>query len=318
MNRSHNNEHRLRSELSTAASQWMWPTLGAGMNRFSRYSVYTIISVFTVLLIITGQRLLMMPAVYSSIEHIGNRIGNVLPHGYSSSPYVTAHQPGSRVTLPKVSSVVPTVPPGVQPWELSPLQLRYSTLDLRAPITIVSVYLAALFFVSTVSLWKRGKDEFRTVSPKEFIGILSLGAGVSILLAMLYFGTRVFWTGVNESFMNRSVIPGSGESSTIHINGNNLLAMGNAERLMIMAAMILTALPILVWIDLKLFRRIEARHVAGDQSLESGGLSQFKLVERELSERSIKIFCVLSYVLVTLFLWTSPWSTTMVEAFLRS
>lgn len=286
------------------------------MNRFTRYGVYAILSGMMVVLIVAGQHLIMTPIVYSSIEQMGDRLGRVLPYGHSEQSRLVGYQPSFTVTLVQPTGI-PVVRRGEHP-ELarSSSNTRFAGLDLRVPVMVVVMYLAALFLVSTISLWRHTREDFRTIRPWAFVGILSVGSGVCVMLATLFWIARVFWTGVDQAFYSRSIIHGDGSSSTIRVRGDQLLAMGSTEVVMMLIAMVLTALPILIWIDLKLFRRV-GTGIQFNTPVHQSLLSRFyehKLIDKHFSERSIKRLCGMCYAMVVLFLWTSPWSMTIANA----
>jgi hypothetical protein len=288
------------------------------MNRLSRYGLYLTASLVMSALIVGGQHLIMMPTVYNSIHQTGIRIGKVLPHGYSSQSRRVSAEPSLSVTLHQPTTI-PVVPRGKHPDELTSREMllvgQQAGIDLRVPMAVVVMYLAVLFLVSTISLWRHTQADFRNVPMRSFAGILALGVGVCVVIATMYSVARVFWTGVDSEFFNRSIIQTAGNSS-IHVKGNQLLAMSGSELIMILIAMIMTAVPILYWIDIKLFRRVRWDNDQSDYRSSSmlSKVYENKLIERHFSEQSIKHICVFCYILTTVFLWTSPWSTTMAGA----
>ena len=309
------------------------------MNRFARYSIYTAISFIMGMLILGGQRLVMMPMVYDSISQMGDRLGRVIPLGYSSEPRslpIDAHQmvrlleptgvptyienltstvviQDSLVTT-EILSTSPLVSPSLSASVLS-------GIDPRVSVVVVVMYLAALFLVSMISLWKHSGDEFRMVRTGAFVRILSMGAGVSVVLATLLWAARVFWTGVDQSVAARSLVQGVGNGTSVRYRSEHLLGMGTVELLLMVLAMVLTALPILIWIDLKLFRPI-AGASQGRPLLPGGALMskiyEHKIVDRHLSQESIRRVSKMCYAVVVGFLWMAPWATTMLNAFFRS
>jgi hypothetical protein len=309
---------------------------GEVMNRFARYSIYAAISLIMGLLILGGQRLVMMPTVYDSISQMGDRLGRVIPLGYSDEPRHRLIEHDQMVKLIEPTGVptyIEVLTSGVTTQEslvttevlstspISPPSLSASMLggiDLRVPAMVVVMYLAALFLVSMISLWKHSGDEFRTVRTGAFVSILSMGAVVSVALATLLWVARVFWTGVDQSVAARSVVQGIGNGTAVRYRSEQLLGMGAVELLLIVLAMVLTALPILVWIDLKLFRPIagasQNRTPMPGSSLMSK-VYEHKIVDRHFSQRSIKRMSKVCYTVVVVFLWMAPWSTTMLNAF---
>jgi len=304
------------------------------MNRIARYGVYGMLVMAMAVLIVAGQHVITMPSVYSSITQMGQRVGNVLPHGYTEQSRITFigpsenHRFGSfrsgetmgvslntRIKAPLTRARIIYEDDGSVHREVRPS--AFAGIDLRVPILVMVLYLAALFLVTNISLWKHTKDDFRTVRPGRFIGTLSLSAGVCIVVAWLFWGARVFWTGVDSVMIERSIIQ-IGEGSSIHIQGNQLLAMGSNQLMMMLIAMVLTALPILIWIDLKLFRRMNASESCGRRPSVLSKLCKHRLIEQHLSEQSIKRIGALCFTLVVMYLWTSPWSSTMTNAFLMS
>lgn len=285
------------------------------MNRITRYCVYFVIASAMTFLIVEGQRFVMVPSVYSSIHQIGDRIGRVLPHGHNIEP--TFSQAG-RLSVQLVEpSAVPVVREGMHPEQSGSLLPKYANVDMRVPLTAVVVYLSVLFLVSTISMWRHSRSTFRVVPISRFVGTLMLGAGGCVILATMYSVSRVFWTGVNEAFVDRSNTQVLG-SSSIRIDGNNLLAMSHVELIMILIAMVMSALPFLIWLDLKLFLPSKP----DDQEAQVGiipNLGRFiskYMGFNRFSETSLKTIASTCYLLTVLFLWTSPWSTTIVHAIL--
>ncbi len=263
------------------------------------------------LLIILGQRFMMVPTIYASIERAGERIGMMLPSGYITQTRLIPDQPGFLVTL-DTPSTPNTIPENV--LRISPELTRASSgsmassLDWRIPVMVVVLYLAALFLVSTVSLWKRSRDDYRAIRPWTFVGILSVGSGVCVGFATLFWAARIFWTGVNQTMIARSAMRFPGES-TIRVQSNDLLAMGTGGLVMLLIAMTLTALPILVWVDMRLFRRIGS----GDHQHATHRNVLLAKLDGFFSERTVRCACALCYGAVCFFLWTAPWSAPMLN-----
>ncbi|MDF1809217.1 MAG: hypothetical protein P1U42_05935 [Phycisphaerales bacterium] len=284
------------------------------MNRLSRYLVYLIITIFMALFIVGGQRFVMLPYVYSSIHQIGDRIGRVLPHGHNLDPSLFYLDDESTVTLYQQPQA-PVLREGMHPEDPGKQIPSFAGVDLRIPMFSIVVYLAVLFLVSTISLWRTTR--YRAITSQRFIGTLVIGASVCVLLATLFSSSRVFWTGVNEAFVNRSLIhiPGS---ESVRIQGQNLLAMSQTELFMILIAMIMTAIPALVFIDLKLF--LPTNTIANTGNTHNSKLSVM-MYNRDgtnrFSETAVRTIACCSYVITVLFLWTSPWSTTVVHALLK-
>jgi len=266
------------------------------------------------LLIVGGQRFVMLPNVYSSIHQIGDRIGRVLPHGHNLDPSLYYTKESSTVTLYQ-QPTIPVFREGKHPDNPGKKVPSFAGVDLRIPMIAIVVYLAVLFLVSTISLWRTTR--YRAISKQKFISTLILGASVCVLLSTLFSTSRVFWTGVNEAFVDRSVIQIPG-SSSIRIQGHNLLAMSQTELFMILAAMIMTAVPALIWIDLKLF--LPTFTATGTQAGSGSKLSPIlynRVGANRFSETAVRTIATCSYLLTVIFLWTSPWSTTVVHAILK-
>lgn len=288
------------------------------MNRFKRYCLYTLFVVLMGCSVIAAQQLMLVPKVYSSIHQMGQRAGNIIPHGYTQYSQLSNTDPKATVTLKQYSSVV-TVKPGQHPQTHLNQRSPMANLDLRAPMIIVAVYLTTLFMVTATSLWRRSHLEYRRVNTKLFTGILALGSCVCVVIATMLCASRIFWTGVNQAFYSRSTFQIEG-SSTSRINGNQLLSMGQSELFMMMVAMILTAIPLLYWIDKQLFKAVYQHDTSATMTITPSRIS--KVYERWIAQQNwvhhtIKCACFVGYGLVVAFLWCSPWSTTIVNTIVR-
>ncbi len=281
------------------------------MNRFARYGVYAVLSVLMSVLIIVGQRVMMVPEVYSFIAKMGERVGMVLPSGYIAQARLVSDRPGFWVTLDPLTRprAVPEGITRVHPELISASSSSMvEAMDWRVPVVIVVLYLAVLFLVSTISLWKHSRDAYCTIRPWAFVGILSIGSGVCVVFATLFWGARVFWTGANQAFAARSMVQVPG-GAAIRVQNDALLAMGTSGFVMLLLAMVLTALPILVWVDMKLFRQIGS----GDHREAIYKHMLLARLDGFFSERMVRLACAACYGAVMVFLWTWPWSTTMLN-----
>jgi len=274
------------------------------------------VSVALGLFVIVGHRLIMMPSVYSSIYRAGDRVGAVLPFGFNERSHHSHDARLNPVVLER-STFVPVYTQGQTPPNTDSAGLGMASIDLVVPLLLGTVYLAVLFLVTTISLWRHTPFDFRRVSNRQFIWVLTMGSGVCIALGTLFSASRIFWTGVDQAFSSRSITQVLG-SSVIRIRGNQLLAMSNSELMMMLIAMIMTAVPILFYIDLKLFRRVP-REI--DPGLANGRMTsmlsriyEHELMQRHFTGRSLSRVGGVCYGLVALFLWTSPWSTTILRA----
>jgi len=131
------------------------------------------------------------------------------------------------------------------------------------------------------------------------------GSGLCALVATLLWAARVFWTGTNQAFSARLTMQIPGSRTTL-IQGDQLLAMGVGGLTMLVLAMILTALPMLIWIDLKLFRRIHAGR--RKTRAKHTALTRFDGI---FSKQTLWYGCATSMGSLCCFLWTAPWSRTM-------
>ncbi len=288
------------------------------MNRFQRYSIYASMSFMIIALTLLGQRLLLVPSVYGSILQIGERVGSVLPHGLNTESHLPSLQSAEIPVTWIPEPTVKTVYSGMHPNDPGALLPKYRATDMRVPMLAAVSYICALFLVSTVSMWKRNKTDFRTISLARFTGILGIGSGVCVLIATIYSASRVFWTGVDQSFYNRSIMKVV-DSSSIHINGNQLLAMSSRELTMLLIAMVMTVLPILLWIDTKLFRPTRVERIDSARGYVPVSLSHlYKLgIIEEILRIPFRRTSLICYVSIAVFLWSAPWSTTIVHAVLN-
>jgi len=324
------------------------------MNRFARYTIYAIMSLTMMTLILSGQRLVMSNSVHHSITQMGERLGRVLPQGYSDEGRLSPDDPDNIVSLaqkvpiatyheyivneaPKNNENAINRPRNADMDEvmvevivseitsdhsIAATAWVFSGIDFRVAMLVVVMYLASLFFVSIALRFRHAHADVRQVKPSVFVGILSLGSGVCVILATLLWVARVFWTGVDQAVYARSVVQNLDTSGTIRVRADQLLAMGSQELVMILIAMMLTALPILVWMNLKLLERARGPATdgptteppAGGASTLMSRIYEHKLIDRHLSQQSIRRMSKLCYVIVVLFLWMAPWSKTMLNA----
>jgi hypothetical protein len=284
------------------------------MSRFSRYCLYALFSAGMVVVILGAQRVVMMPTVYHSIHQMGDRVGRVLPNGYTDHSRLATSGEGSMVSLVQARSA-PRYLSGSAPYMQSPERAPRAGVDLRVPVVLVVMFLAVLYLVSSISLWGHRQIDFRVVPRGRFVSILALGSGVCVVLATVFTAARVFWTGVDQVFYSRAITQIGGGSS-IRVQDNQLLAMGSLELVMMLAAMAMSAVPILYFIDKRLFHLVYTPEPE-DQLKAPTLLSRIyehELFRRRISQRSIYRLGGAGYVLVVVFLWTSPWSTTILHS----
>lgn len=288
------------------------------MNRFKRYILYTFFVVIMGCCVVGAQQLLLIPKVYTSVHQMGVRAGNIIPQGYTQSARPSIADPHSRVTLTQYSSVA-TLGPGEHPSTHTNRNSPVANLDLRMAVIIIAVYLTTLFLVSVTSLWQRTHREYRRISTRFFVGVLALGTSVCVVIATMLGASRIFWTGVDQAFYARSKIQIEGSSVT-RVDGNQLLSMGQPQLFMMMLAMILTAIPLLYWIDKQLFKQLT--HSDGKSPHPStpsrvGKVYDQWIAQQDWVHNSIKCACFVGYGLVIAFLWSSPWSTTIFNEIVR-
>ena len=288
------------------------------MNRFQRYSTYAFMSLMIIALTLLGQRLLLVPRVYESVLQIGERVGLVLPHGLNTESHLPTQRSAQIPVTWEPEPSVKMIYAGMHPDDPDAMLPKHKAIDMRVPMLAAVSYICALFLVSTISLWKRNRTDFRTIPFARFGGILGIGSGVCVLIATIYSASRIFWTGVDQAFYNRSIMTIDG-STSIQIQGNQLLAMSSRELTMLLIAMVMTALPILFWIDTKLFRPTTIVRI--DPSIRYVPLPLTHLYKLRIFEEIMKIpfrrTSLICYISIALFLWSAPWSTTIVHAALN-
>ena len=195
-----------------------------------------------------------------------------------------------------------------------PVLSTYNGLDLRIALLMILLYLSMLFLVTTHALWRRTPRMFQWVSTKSFIQILALGAFACVIIGSLHTVTRVFWSGVNESFrmQNSVLIPSTAGYKT---DASKLLWMNEPALFTLMGATVLTLIPVLVLMNKKLFRMCEPVRTdhAYDEKSPKADVYAIRLLKLISCNKYMKIIIRPCYVLLTVFLWTSPWSMSMAE-----
>jgi len=269
------------------------------------------------------QRVAQMDPVFDSVAAIGERAGRVLPQGVNNK---SRHKSNLRVTIRPVTASPLHVrdamagPVGTEAlarnmadlpmagMTTGPAGLRTEDrtgIDARVAGVMAGPYIAALLIVGRVR-WRRDVRGPWGLT----LGQISLAAGVCVVGGGLVSLMRVFWTGVDRAFYERSLVrlPGS---STIRVRGDELLSMSASELVLMVVAAVLTAAPFVL--------AIAARAGLGDDvGSNRGSLTRWlhaqRAVSDRMSERSLRWVALICYVLLTGALWSAPWSTTMAEA----
>jgi len=266
-------------------------------------------------LIVAGHHLIMTPGVHGAIERVGQRVGRVLPQGYSTSSRQHLRQDLASVSIK------------LQPFtDLEfdhPMVINDSSaskpvragIDPRVPIMMIVLYFSVLSIAGVVVSWRRRRIDFHRLRPGAFVGALSLGAGVCVLFSMIFVGSKVLWMGADHALTDRAIVHIAG-SSTVHIRSDQLLAMGSRELGMILGAVVMSVLPILYLIDTKLFG---LGSLKSDPSLRARPISSSsnEALTHQFPKGWTRFLGGVCYAGVVLFLWAAPWSMTMVGLFWR-
>jgi hypothetical protein len=195
-----------------------------------------------------------------------------------------------------------------------PVLSTYDGLDIRIALLMILLYLSMLFLVTTHALRRRTPLVFQWVNTKCFIQILALGAIACVIIGSLHTVTRIFWSGVNESFrmQNSVLMPSTGGYKT---DATKLLWMNELTLFMLIGATVMTLIPILALVNKKLFKMCEPLRTDHTYDVKSPKADAYaaRLLKLISCNKYIKILIWPSYVLFTVFLWTAPWSMSMAD-----
>ncbi len=288
------------------------------MNRICRLGFCLLTAAMIALTTLGAQRLLLVPCVYDSVFVMGQRLGTVLPQGLSL--WETSKENDHRVVLHPVSHKLTLVrdlddrdPGGGVIRSLGRPLLSFDPL-VAALISLV--YLVAMMLSWLNSRWGATSGTARGIRPWALAAAMGLSLTACVLCSGGVTGMRIFWTGVNEAFTRRSIIQIPG-SKSVHINGDMLLAMSSTELALMLAAMSLTAFPLLVMIN-AWTPHGESAGPAG-AGRERSGLGQISppAPAGNRIRRCALRWAGAWYVLITLMLWSAPWSITMAQLLWR-
>lgn len=286
----------------------------------------------TILLILLSSALLLWglsrivssPAMYKSVHAMGHRFGTVLPQGYDGGSERPSEQLVRVHQLNAIEMSNPERPPAslrAKVQHRSDAAYGISSGFDRGLVTLIvmSCVCGALIAAVRMRRWST-EDAGNPIDPRQLQRRLFraciLVLPVGLVVGPMFVLARIFWTGVDEAFIERSIIPRAG-SGSIHVLGDTTLSMNMPELLMLYLAVVMTALPTMLFI---------AVHAMGDMSgirnlvlrsrisAPARGLINHPAVQARFNSRSMISVAVICYLLLTLVLWCAPWSTTLARA----
>ncbi|CAN0539613.1 unnamed protein product [Laminaria digitata] len=259
--------------------------------------------------------LMTMPVVYKSVHDVGYRVGTVLPQGFD--PGSQLHQDQALRVTPVTRSDTPSRPPASMRGDAAQAQPMSEGFSHRLWIAALVMGCTTLALGGGVFVrWYNWREEARHEENPEPLRIHLVRASlillpVGVLMALAFVFARVFWTGVDDAFIARSIMVRP-DSASIHVTGDTTLSMTSMQMLMLYIALVLTMVPLM-------FRL--ALHGLGTKPInprtsELGPQRRlFRLPSWAVGRPtgSYELAFVL-YLLLTLVMWTSPWSTTVARA----
>lgn len=251
--------------------------------------------------------------IYDSIHSAGYRAGSVLPQGSDMGSQLQRDQ---AVRLEPVSrpSSQQRVPASVRQRQLEQGSQPLKFLQkLTVPLIVFSCIIGALLV--SVKLYKitgNSFDQWETRVGRALVMLMFTG----VLITGAFTFSRVFWTGVDDAFIARSTQINP-NSSSVHVVGNTTLSMNQDTLFMLYLAIVVTAFPLMVLIATKSMGDWASIRVRMGDSRIAGMVQRalsHPLLQTRLSLQSTVGVMMACYVLVTLVLWSAPWSTTIAQA----
>jgi len=287
------------------------------MNRAPFISIVSVIVLgmaLSIPLILGAQRLLGHPLWHDSILEIGQRVGKVLPQGVNTrasfaQDHAVAIEPVSNAAEPVRSASRRAAAAN------APVQAGTDASMIAAVIITLSIALSVGLLWRSSRAFERGSGA-PPVSMRRTLSALGMGISGGVLVGFAFATSRVFWTGVNQSFYERSLMINP-QSKSIHVRGDLLLSMSPAELTLMLIGVLLIIVPItLVFASraygVSLFS-VERESIK-KRSSWIRRIWAHPSVSQRFSARSVRLVLCVCYVMLTLALWTAPWSTTMARA----
>jgi hypothetical protein len=259
--------------------------------------------------------IMSVPAVYNSVHAVGHRVGMVLPQGFDPGSELRRDQ-SVRIT-PVSSSPAVSRPPASQranPAQSGQADRHRSDRVWLAGLVVGCAVLALGFavFVRWYNWRGEGDDDLgsRPLHADPVRALLVL-LPIGLVMAFVFVGVRIFWTGVDDAFIARSTIIRP-DSASIHIAGDTTLSMNSLQMFMLYMAVVLTMVPLMFRLALLALggEITRSRRDRRDIFSAAQGLMDWIVQKRNWS---LDLTLAL-YVLLTLVLWTAPWSTTIARA----
>lgn len=267
--------------------------------------------------------LVSTPAMSRSIHEMGQRVGKVLPQGHDTDSQLPQSQM-VRVGLPAHGIVLshPERPPASLRAKLSErpkfTHMMSNGIDLLL-VTLIIIGSIGFALISMLRLqrWSNETRQIeRSVLYRRMIRACLFMVPIGLMIGPMFVIARNFWTGVDDAFIERSVLIRP-SSQSVHVLGDTTLAMNFSALMMLYLAVLITALPIMFIVAVYLTGNIGGLRTRWSQSrltAPARGLLSLPAVQSRFNTQSMTSVAVICYLLLTVVLWCAPWSTTIARA----
>lgn len=270
-------------------------------------------------------RLVSSPSLYEAVHAAGHRAGMVLPQGYDGGSELR-HDQLVRMDqqMGGIELSHPDRPPASKKAEFRERSKSHGLLsgsNDRSMVTLIlmACICGALIAAALVRRWSNedgDKQADRTQLQQRMLRACLLVLPVGLVIGPLFMLARIFWTGVDDAFIERSMLVRP-DSHSIHVIGDTTLSMNMPELLMLYLAVIMTAVPTMFMIALHAMgglRGVRIRWTRSRISAPARGLLAVPAVHNRFNSRSLIGVALICYLLLTVVMWCAPWSTTMARA----
>ena len=247
--------------------------------------------------------------VSNSVRSMGQRAGMVIPQGSDEGSKLLQDQPVRVMNTPVQS---PARPPASKRAEIHSQLAQIKRDELLYPTWAALLVGMCMFFTVITVIVLRPRLLSSPMShqlPRTALGLVVVGVFAGVGFAV----TRSFWTGVDDSFIERATVMTS-DSLSKHVLAERTLSMNTRELYMLYSAIALTSLPVMMMIALAQIRITPTEQRLPKPSRIRPKIDAAKLAMRPVI-RPIRLSFTVAYVLLMIYMWSAPWSTTMVNEF---
>lgn len=292
-----------------------------GNERMSRLNIVLIL-IGGALLLWGLTRAVSSQMVYDSVHAVGYRVGTVLPQGYDGGSELRRDQ-HVRLEPVAAASIPVRMPASLRQKQIeNPEPVLTGVQSNHGLISLIVMGCAALALLAAgrVRRWSelnaKGSVNFTQRLRGRMVSVCLVVVGVGLVIGPIFVLARIFWTGVDDAFIERSMLVRPG-SHSVHIVGDTTLSMNSTELLMLYFAVVLTVLPVMFVIAVNMLgdlRSIRTRWMQSRLSAPARGLLAIPAVRVRINANSLMGIVLACYVVLTMILWCAPWSTTMARA----